>query len=85
MSLPGLGMKIDDHRSHKSNQQCKRCGLLYPKDEEECMHCGNLDEAQLHELKQKLLNNEESTRSLGGIFFILSLVVIVILAISYMA
>ena len=85
MSFPGFGMKIDDHRSHGPDQQCERCGLLYPKDEEQCVHCGNFDEAQLHELKQKLLNNEESTRSLGGIFFILSLVVVVILAISYMA
>lgn len=85
MSLSGLGMKIDDHRSHGSDQQCERCGLLYPKDEKECIHCGNLDEAQLHELKQKRLNDEESTRGLGGIFFLLSLVVVLILAISFMA
>ncbi len=85
MSFSGLGMKIDDHRSHGSDQQCERCGLLYPKDEKQCIHCGNLDDAQLHEFRQKLQNDEESTRSLGGIFFLLSVVVVLILAISFMA
>ena len=77
-------MKIDDHRSHKSNQQCKRCGLLYPKDEEECIHCGNLDEAQLHALKQQILNSEETNSSIGKVFFILTIVVILVFAISYL-
>ena len=85
MNFSGFGMNLGFNRDRKPTQTCERCGLLSPIDEEECIHCGKLDEAQLHELKQKLLNNEESTRSLGGIFFILSLVVIVILAISYMA
>ena len=84
MSFPGLGMKIDDHRSHGSDQQCERCGLLYPKDEEKCTHCRNLDEGQLHTLKESILNSEESTNSLGKIFFIMTLVVIFIFAISFM-
>jgi len=84
VSFPGLGMKIDDYRSQKPNQQCERCGLLYPKDEEKCTHCGNLDEGQLHTLKESILNSEESTNSLGKIFFILSLVVILLFAISFM-
>ena len=84
MSFLGLGMKIVDHRSQKPNQQCERCGLLYPKDEEKCTHCRNLDEGQLHTLKESILNSEESTNSLGKIFLIMTLVVIFIFAISFM-
>ncbi len=78
MSFLGLGI------SHNLSQKCERCGLLYPKDEEECIHCGKLGEADLHVLKQKILNDAESTSSLGRIFLILSLVLIVLFAIVFM-
>ncbi len=84
MSFPGLRAKISDHRSQKPNQQCERCGLLYPKDEEKCTHCGDLDEGQLHTFKESILNSEESTNSLGKIFLVLSLVVIIIFAMSFL-
>ena len=77
-------MKVDDHRSHGPDQLCERCGLLYPKDDKQCIHCGNLDAAQFHDLKQKLLSKEESTRGLGTIFLLLALAVVVILVISFM-
>lgn len=85
MRFSGFGMKIDDHRSQKPNQQCERCGLLYPKDEEKCTHCGNLDEGQLHTFKESILNDAESTNSLGKIFLVLSLVVIIIFAVSFLS
>ena len=84
MSFLGLGMKIADHRSQKPNQKCERCGLLYPKDEEKCTHCGDLDEGQLNTFKESILNSEESTNSLGKIFLVLSLVVIIVFAMSFL-
>jgi len=85
VSFLGLGMKVADYRSQKPNQKCERCGLLYPKDEDECIHCGKLGEVELNTLKEKILNDAESANNLGRVFFMLALVVIAIFTIGFMA
>ena len=85
MSFLGLGAKIADSRSQKPNQKCERCGLVYPTDEDECIHCGKLGEVELNTLKEKILNDAESANNLGRLFVILALILIAIFTIGFMA
>jgi len=54
----------------KLTKKCNRCGLLYPKDEEQCSHCSNLSDQEVLELKDNFKNEQAGNNNLGKLLFI---------------
>ena len=83
MSLGGLLAQFALLKEKMKKKPCKRCGLLYdPKKESKCPHCGDLDDRGLERLFEKLENEHQGHRRLGGwlivaamfVFFVMLLV-----------
>lgn len=70
-----LGMKAADHLSQTPNRTCERCGLLTPKGEKACVHCGELDDYHLGMMLDEQEKEKSSNFNIGNIFFILALIV----------
>jgi hypothetical protein len=81
--VSALGMKFWDFLSQKPNRTCERCGLLTPKEKDECVHCAKLDENQLDRLSEKFNEEKASNLNIGNFFFILSLIVVFLFSLTF--
>ena len=75
MSSLGFGR---DFKSQRQAITCGRCSLLYPKDEESCIHCASLSDIQLVRLKEEIRQSKLANRNIGFVFFILAIVAVII-------
>lgn len=73
--MRGAGLKWREVEKYLSKKQCQRCGLKYSKDAPKCIHCGNLNDAQLAALKQKLFEQDKSHAKIGRKLLIAALFV----------
>ncbi len=70
-----LGLKLAHHLQQKPTKKCHRCGLRYSETDEKCAHCGDLNEAELKELKDAIEEHHESNRNLGALFMVIATIV----------
>jgi uncharacterized membrane protein YvbJ len=61
----GLGTTFALMRNIKPTQKCKRCGLRYATDEENCPHCHDLDDIELGHLLRRIKKESRSNADLG--------------------
>ena len=67
------------------SKKCDRCGLRYPIEEENCVHCFKLSDKEVGELKLKIDEEQISNKNLGHLFFyicILLLIGMIVLALK---
>lgn len=81
--MGALGGKFADYLSQKSSRTCERCGLLTPKEEDKCAHCADLDDNQLDGMSEKLNEEKSSNFNIGNSFFILSLIVVLLISLTF--
>ena len=61
----------------RKTKRCERCGLRTPKSETACQHCAAISDGKaLDDFIQEWNDNHEGNKSLGLIFFIISLILI---------
>ncbi len=65
----------------RRTKKCKRCGQLYPKKESRCIHCRDLSESEVHQLKLTLEEQHESHQNLGKILMMIAFLIIVGMAV----
>lgn len=59
------------------SRKCKRCGLRYPRREASCIHCNNLSDRELADLKARIREEKTAHGRLGLLFlYIAGLIVI---------
>jgi ribosomal protein L37E len=61
----GFGMAFAHMRNRKPTQKCKRCGLRYKFNEENCPHCHGLNEVELNQLLQRIKKEHRGNVELG--------------------
>ncbi len=66
----------------RRTKKCMRCGQLYPKKAEQCIHCSHLNDQELEELKQQIEKTHQSNKQLGKLFLYLSAIVLIGMAIA---
>jgi len=76
MILGGLGLKAALMQQQKPTKKCDRCGLYYPKDEQKCIHCGDLSNNELQQFLEKIENEKISSKNLGMLFFYIAILMI---------
>lgn len=62
-------------------KKCTRCGLLYPKDENECSHCSELTDKEVINLKEDFVEEQKGNSELGKLFLFISSIVALIMII----
>lgn len=75
----GLGARAAWQAMQPKRRRCERCGLYYQESLPTCRWCGHLDEMGLADLKERLEAEHASNKSLGGIFFVLALIGLVVM------
>lgn len=78
--LGGLGGRAAWEKMQPKKKLCERCGLYYRESLDKCRWCGDLDEHGLSQLLAKKERQFQSNRSLGQIFFVIVLLIILLLA-----
>ena len=74
MSPGGPGIGFGHSSNLKPTKKCDRCGLRYPKDEERCSHCSELNARELDELLHRLKEEAGANSNLGTKFLLVSVV-----------
>ena len=64
-------------------KQCARCGLYHIEKLEKCSHCGDLDENGLQKLFERKEEEHEGNASLARIFLLGSVIIAVLLLLSF--
>ena len=68
----------------KPTKPCHRCGLRYPVDEEECVHCKHIKtDRELSLFKEKLAKQREAKKNLGLRFLVIAVILTIILLLSF--
>ena len=78
--LGGLGGRAAWEKMQSKKKLCERCGLHYRESLDKCRWCGDLDEDGLSQLLAKKEQQFQSNKSLGRIFFVIVLLIIILLA-----
>ena len=65
----------------RRTKKCNRCGLLFPKKENECIHCSNLNDVELEEPNSRIAEERKGNHRLGMLCLYLSLLIIVFMII----
>jgi hypothetical protein len=63
--------------SLRQSKKCQRCGLRYPLKAEQCVHCKDLSERQVAELKIKVEMQQRAYKNLGKLFFYIAVLIFV--------
>lgn len=71
----GLGMFAAHMRNRKPTGKCERCGLYFPKSEENCIHCHDLSDSELIKFKEKISKEHKGNASLGKLMLFTGAVV----------
>ena len=56
--------------------RCQRCGLRHPASAESCPHCGELDDAEVEQLRRRVEREQKGQAELGRVFLILTAVIV---------
>ena len=54
------------------SKKCSRCGLRYPFGAEHCVHCKDLSEREVEQLRETVKEQNKAHRYLGQLFFYLA-------------
>ena len=68
----------------RRTQKCNRCGLLYPKKEASCIHCSNLSDSELNEIKLKISQERQANQNLGKLFLFIAFLILIGMALYLM-
>jgi predicted ATP-dependent serine protease len=59
----------------KPLKQCSRCGLKFPKNDEQCLHCSHIKNAvELQKLKETINDEIKSNSKVGSFFLLIALI-----------
>lgn len=61
----------------RRTRQCPRCGLDYPVNAPACIHCSNLTDRQVEELRQRYAEEGRSEKNLGMLFIYIAILIII--------
>jgi hypothetical protein len=84
MRGPGLGMTLAHLRKRRPTRKCERCGLRYTIDKDQCPHCGDLTEAQLVALQQRIAQHHQANRRLGLLFLLGAMVIMALTLLAFL-
>lgn len=59
----------------RKTRRCERCNLRYPASEFRCMHCADLSDDEVAQLRLRELSRNESYRRLGLIMLVIGAIV----------
>ena len=59
------------------SKKCKRCGLRYPRQEVQCVHCSNLTDVEVEELLQQKKKEHKTSASIGKLFFYIAILLFI--------
>ena len=76
--MAGLGWRAAYEAMRPKRRKCERCGLYYRGSLEQCRWCGYLDERGLSQLKARIEAGHQSNKSLGQMFLVVALVILVL-------
>lgn len=79
-----LGSNIAWRAMQPKRKKCERCGLYYLEKSPKCSHCADLDESGLQKLLENHEQELEGNKSIGRIFFFVSLLIVIPLILSFM-
>ncbi len=83
MSIGGLGARAAMLKNQKPTKKCERCGLRYVEPSpDKCPHCGDLCEARLHQLLDKVQREAKASKSLGKYFLFAAILTAVLLVLA---
>lgn len=54
------------------SKKCQRCGLRYPFSAEQCIHCADLSDSEVDDLKIRIKQQDRAHKNLGILFFYLA-------------
>ena len=57
--------------------KCNRCGKRYPKEERECVHCSDLSDREVEELKLRFQEEHITNTNLGKLFIYISMLLLI--------
>ena len=78
-----LGLSVAWRSMQPKRKKCERCGLYYVEKSAKCSHCGDLDESGLQVLLESHEEELDANKSIGKIFFFVSLLVAIPLILSF--
>lgn len=71
MDIGGLIARAALLKAQMKRKPCRRCGLHYdPEQDQQCPHCGGLDQAALFRLLEQREREFQGNRRLGFWFFV---------------
>lgn len=79
--MKGIGMGAFGafRRQQKPTKKCKRCGLRYTVDKEECPHCSGLSDGEVKNLKQRFILEQIANSRLGTKMLLAAIVLLMLL------
>lgn len=78
-----VGMSSAWRSKQPKQKRCDRCNLYYPEALETCLHCSDLNSAQLTQLKANHQKYLEHNSNLGKYLFIIAAIIGVFLLLSF--
>ena len=79
MRIGGLIARAAILKKQMKKTPCKRCGLHFDHSEnKECPHCGNLDQRGLKHLLEQQDVEKQGNKSLGSMFLIVAIILVVL-------
>lgn len=86
MIFGGVAGKLALLREQMKKKPCPRCGLHYdPKQQEQCPHCGDLDQRGLEALLAQREIEHAGNKQLGSLFLYIALTLFVLILLLLLA
>lgn len=60
----------------RRTKKCDRCGQLYPKKVDHCIHCHDLSDSELDDLKFRISQEHEANRNLGKLLMFIAVLIL---------
>lgn len=80
----GLGLLFYNILNKRLSIRCKRCGLRYTIDYQECPRCSEITDKEVVQLKRVIRRDRRASKKIGKVLLIAAAVLIIVLLLVIM-